>query len=46
MDTENEEPVSKMKTGSMTKELQKVKEREESVATFWQKENTESFEDL
>ena len=36
-----------MKTKLMTKELQKRKEREENVGTFWLKiENSESFEDV
>ena len=37
----------RMKTNLMTKELQKGKEREENVGTFWLKiENSESIEDV
>ena len=46
---EGEKDVIKkrMKTNVMTKELQKGKEREENVGTFWLKiENSESIEDV
>ena len=48
-EVEGEKEVIKerMKTKLMTKELQKRKEREENVGTFWLKiENSESIEDV
>ena len=47
VEDEKEETVEKMRMRSMTKELQKEKEREESIGTFWMKmEQNESFEDI